>query len=100
MAVKLLMSWNILTGREQEYFEFVVREFIPEMQQIGLKATDAWVTVFGDQPQILVTMKTDTLEAMRQAMHSQEWDQLTLRLLDYVEDFEVKTVAARPGFQM
>jgi len=100
MAVKLLMSWNILVGREQEYFEFVVREFIPEMQQLGLEATDAWVTVFGDQPQILVTMKTDTLDAARQAMRSQEWNQLTTRLLDYVEDFEVKTVAARPGFQM
>jgi len=29
MAVKLLMTWDILPGREQEYFEFVVRDWIP-----------------------------------------------------------------------
>ncbi|MBC8333285.1 MAG: hypothetical protein H8E28_14990 [Anaerolineae bacterium] len=100
MAVKLLMTWNIQTGREQEYFEFVVREFIPQMQLLGLEASDAWVTVFGSQPQILVTMKTNTMDSMRQAVRSQEWDQLTDRLLDYVEDFHYKTVAARPGFQL
>ena len=100
MAVKLLMSWNILNGSEQEYFEFVVREFIPQMQQLGLEATDAWVTVFGNQPQILVTMKANTIAAMQRVIHSHEWDQLTGRLLDYVEDFNYKTVAARPGFQM
>ena len=26
---KLIMTWDIAPEREQEYFEFVVREFIP-----------------------------------------------------------------------
>ncbi len=100
MAVKLLMSWNILPGREQEYFEFVVREFIPEIQQLGLETTEAWVTVYGDQPQILAAAKTTNAEDLRQIILSQEWDALTTRLLDYVKDLEFRTVQERPGFQM
>ncbi len=100
MAVKLLMSWNILPGREQEYFEFVVREFMPEIQELGLEPTEAWVTVYGDQPQILAAVKTNDPSLMRQILDSADWDRLTNRLLDFVKDLEFKTVAARPGFQM
>jgi hypothetical protein len=100
VAVKLLMTWNIVPGREQEYFEFVVREFMPEIQELGLEATEAWVTVFGDQPQILAAVRATDVAELRQIMVSQEWDGLTARLLDYVKDLEFKTVSDRPGFQM
>jgi len=100
MGVKLLMMWNILPGREQEYFEFVVREFIPEIQQLGLETTEAWVTVYGDQPQILAAAKTDDPNELRRIILSQEWDGLTARLQDYVKDLEFKAVSERPGFQM
>ena len=53
MAVKLLMTWDILPGREQEYFEFVVRDFIPGVQRMGMEPSDAWYTMYGSQPQIL-----------------------------------------------
>lgn len=94
------MSWNILPGREQEYFEFVVREFIPDIQQLGLETTEAWVTVYGDHPQILAAARTNNPDDLRQIILSQEWDALTTRLLDFVKDLEFRTVRDRPGFQM
>ena len=100
MAVKLLMTWNITPGREQDYFEFVVREFIPQIQQLGLETTDAWITVYGDQPQILAAASVDSRAALRDILTSEEWDQITTRLLDYVSDLEFKPVIPRPGFQM
>ncbi|MBM3144783.1 MAG: hypothetical protein FJ010_07395 [Chloroflexi bacterium] len=100
MSVKLLMTWNILPGREQEYFEFVVREFMPEIQQLGLETTEAWVTVYGDQPQIMAVAKTADPNELRRILLSQEWDGLTSRLQDYVRDLAFKTVKERPGFQM
>ena len=68
MAVKLLMTWNITPGREQDYFEFVVREFIPQIQQLGLETTDAWITVYGDQPQRLAAAKVDSSAALQSIM--------------------------------
>jgi len=94
------MTWYIRPGREQEYFEFVVREFIPEIQQLGLDPSEAWVTVYGDQPQILTAVRTGDPKLLRQVLRSDDWEQLTTRLLDYVQDLELKTVTARPGFQM
>jgi hypothetical protein len=100
MQYKLLLSWDILPGREQEYFEFVVREFIPGIQSLGLEPSDAWLTVYGEQPQILTGVGVSNLNALNSVLSSQEWDSMIVQLLDYVENFEVKTVKAKPGFQM
>jgi len=94
------MTWNIIPGREQDYFEFVVREFIPNIQKLGLEPTDAWITVYGDQPQILAGARADSGAALQDIMLSDEWEQITTRLLDYVSDLEFKPVTPRPGFQM
>ncbi len=100
MAVKLLMTWDILPGREQDYFEFVVRDFIPGMQRMGMEPNDAWYTVYGNQPQIMVGAKMDSLSALQEVLDSSDWASMTSRLLDYVENFEYKVVPSRNGFQM
>lgn len=100
MAVKLLMTWDILPGREQEYFEFVVRDFIPGVQRLGLEPSDAWFTMYGDQPQILTGMQVASISSLERILNSSEWEKLTQQLLDYVENFDYKVVQARSGFQL
>lgn len=99
MPVKLLMSWNIAPEREQEYFEFVVREFIPGVQRMGFELSDAWATVFGTQPQILVGAVAPTSTKARQILGSNEWKSLQNQLMDYVRNYNDKIVDMRAGFQ-
>jgi len=100
MAVKLLMTWDIQPGREQEYFEFVVREFVPGMQRLGIQPTEAWYTTYGDRPQILTGGVTESYDRMEDALQTDDWVQLRDSLLDYVTNFEWKVVPASGGFQM
>lgn len=100
MTVKLLMTWDILPGREQEYFEFVVRDFIPGLQELGMKPSDAWFTMYGDQPQIMAAAEMENKDAIDDVLGSAPWNELTLHLLDYVENFQYKIVPSRSGFQM
>lgn len=100
MTVKLLMTWDILPGREQEYFEFVVREFVPGMQRLGIQPTEAWYTTYGDRPQILTGGVTDNLDRMETALATEDWSQLRDNLMEYVTNFEWKVVEASGGFQM
>ena len=100
MAIKLLMSWDIKPGREQEYFEFVVREWVPGLQRIGLEPTDAWYTMYGNSPQILAGGTTKNLKDMRKILDSEEWQTLKNQLLTFVDNYEQKVVEARGGFQM
>ena len=100
MAVKLLMTWDIIPGKEQEYFEFVVREFVPGMQGLGIQPTEAWYTTYGDHPQILTGGTARDLPTMQNLLATDEWDQLRERLMEFVTNFRWKVVQARGGFQI
>ena len=100
MSVKLLMSWDILPGKEQTYFEFAMKTFAPELMKMGWQPTEAWYTLYGEGPQIMTAGVTDSLENMREILGSHEWDELRDRLLEYVTNFEYKVVPATGRFQM
>jgi len=97
---KLLLSWDIKPGRDQEYFEFIVREFAPGITRLGLKPTEAWFAVYGDCPQILMEGITEDLDTMRALLASDTWQQLYEKLLTYVDDYQQKIVRANAGFQI
>ncbi|NPV56368.1 MAG: hypothetical protein HPY76_06840 [Anaerolineae bacterium] len=97
--IKLIMSWDITPEREQEYFEFVIREFLPGMQRLGFELSDAWATVYGDQPQIQVAAILPSQNRLNALMQSSDWVSLNNQLQDFVHNFTKKVVPARGGFQ-
>lgn len=99
MAGKLIMTWDITPNREQEYFEFVVREFLPEVQKLGFKLSDAWVTVYGDHPQILVGAVLPSIAQIEEIISSKKWRTLENKLLDFVNNYQYKIVGASGSFQ-
>ncbi|MCD6424552.1 MAG: hypothetical protein J7L35_03550 [Anaerolineales bacterium] len=100
MTVKLIMTWDILPNQEQEYFEFVISDFLPEIKQLGIRPADIWYTMFGDQPQIMVAAKTQSQASLNVVMASKEWLLLIENLLKFVENFSYKVVPAQTGFQL
>jgi hypothetical protein len=98
--VKLLMSWNIQPGREDEYFKFVVQEFGPRLVELGIRPTDAWYTYYGNHPQILAGGVTEDLGSLQRALASDEWRKLKSELLTYVSDYNQKIIRASGGFQL
>lgn len=102
MSVKLLMTWDIKPGRDQEYFEFVVRDWVPGITKLGLQATGAWYTVYSreSQPQIMTEGIARDLPTMRRILDSAEWEDLFEKLQDYVSNYEQKIVHTTGGFQI
>jgi hypothetical protein len=98
--VKLLMSWDIKPGRDAEYFEFVVREFVPGLTRLGLQPTEAWFTIYGNCPQVLTAGITEDLDDMERILDSKEWQQLHSHLLDMVVNYQQKIVRATGPLQL
>lgn len=94
------MNWDIKSGHEQPYFEFVMQEFAPGLMRLGLQPTEAWYTVYGESPQILTGAVTNDIQTMRQILNSDEWRQLRERLLEHVSNFQTKVITASGRFQL
>ena len=97
---KLLMSWNIRPGHEDECFEFIIREFGPALVKLGVRPTDAWYTQYGSRPQILTGGVAEDWESLQRALASDEWRRLKGKLLTYVTDYSQKVIHASGGFQL
>lgn len=93
------MTWDIDGDRDQAYFEFVIGEFIPGVQRLGLQPAEAWATIYGSYPQIQVGLLADDADQARKILDSDDWIILQDRLFNYVKNFSYKVVTARNGFQ-
>jgi hypothetical protein len=100
MKMKLLMQWDIRAGRDSQYLEFIVRDFVPAVARMGLQIVDAWYTLHGDVPQILVAGVAPDEAALRKILVSEEWQELLKKLSEHVTNFQKKIVPDRERFQI
>jgi len=99
MKGKLIMTWDISPQHEQGYVEFVLKEFLPGLQSMGFELGDAWVTVFGKHPQILVSVLMEGVSEVQRAMADPRWHSLQSKLMDFVVNYSHKVVPATTNFQ-
>lgn len=97
---KLMMSWDIKPGKEGEYFEFIVREFAPQLTRMGIQIVEAWYTVFGNGPQIVTGGVIDDLETLKKILESDEWRELKSELMKFITNYQQKVVPATGRFQL
>lgn len=100
--VKIIMHWDIKDELEQEYFEFVVREFVPATTRMGLQTIGVWYTSYSrrNDPKIRLEALSEDLDTMRNILRSKEWSILHDKLLGYVENYGHKVVRFSGGFQI
>lgn len=97
--VKLLLAYNIRSGHENAYRRFILEEFLPKAQEMGLTPTDAWHTAYGNYPNRLIGFVADDAESARKVMGSEEWQGMMRRLEGYAGDVRRRLVPLRGGFQ-
>ena len=90
--MRLLMQWDIRTGREQDFSEFVVREFAPRLMQLGIEPSEVLYTMYGEGPQMLTLGAVESKEKLAEILRSAGWKKLHASLLTYVSNYRHKVV--------
>lgn len=98
--VKLLMSWDIQSGHEAEYFQFIIQEFVPGLLKLGLQPTEVWFTAYGECPQIQAGGLASDLQTVQRIVNTPDWRELHEKLGAFVTDYRQKVIPATGGFQM
>jgi hypothetical protein len=98
--VKFVLSFDIRAGTQQVYYQFMIGQFIPALQGMGLQMTDAWHTVYGDYPSRINSFVGLDLKGLRKMLNSPEWKDLEARLKEYVDNYSWRIIPLREGFQL
>ncbi len=92
--LRLILTWDIRPGREQEYSVFVNDRLAPGLVEIGLPPHDVYYTAYGDVPQIMVVLDVASPEVLQRALSSSLWRQLKKELFQYIENYQERIIQA------
>ncbi len=96
---KLIISYDVNPANHENYFRFVMSEFVPTLQEMGLYMTEAWHTAYGDYPLRMAGFVAEDIETIQRLLGSDQWLELERRFQDYVRNYSLTVVPYRPGFQ-
>lgn len=96
---KVLLVYDLDSPDTNSYYQFVMGEFVPAVQAMGLYMLEAWHTAYGSYPIRLVGFVAEDLDTIREAFESDTFRRLEATFQRYVTNYTRKVVAFREGFQ-
>jgi hypothetical protein len=98
-AVQLLITYDPMPERREAYFHFVLGEFVPALEHLGLTMCEVWHTAYGEYPLRLAVFTVDDDVILEEVLDSHEFRSLETRLKDYVDNYYRRVVPIRESFQ-
>jgi hypothetical protein len=100
MRNKALLTWNIRPQTKIEHFQ-KLREFASKLPLLGLELTDAWYTVYGNAPHILLGIVPQGSQSnhLQNTLASEEWEQMIAELRQYIASYHQRIVEDSGHFQ-
>jgi hypothetical protein len=100
LGYKLLLTYEINETLLQDYYQFVMSQYVPTLQSMGLQMSEAWQTAYGDAPNRLIGFVCEDQSTMTSVLNSENWITLNEQLESFVTDFSYKVIPYRGGFQI
>jgi hypothetical protein len=97
--MKLLLVYDPLPDHREAYFNYVLGEFVPALESLGLKLCEAWHTAYGDYPLRLTAFEAVDRATLDAVLASERFQELERRLQDYVVNYRRKIVSEQRRFQ-
>ncbi|MCB0183224.1 MAG: hypothetical protein KDE31_03120, partial [Caldilineaceae bacterium] len=90
--LKVLISYDMQNGKEQECQDYFVNKFAPGLAKMGFRISDVWYTMWGDAPQILSGGVVDSTKHAQQIFQSGPWEKLVDGIEPLTENFKIRFI--------
>jgi hypothetical protein len=97
--VKLLLTYDPIPEKREDYFNYVLGEFVPALEHLGLTMSEAWHTAYGEYPLRLTGFVAADQATLEGILTSQAFQDLEGRLQDYVVNYTRRIVPVKRRFQ-
>ena len=94
MPVKFNQYWRIIHDRYADYGTFIIKEFIPGINQLGIHTVAGWSVAVGGYSEIIFEGVTADLNLLEEALRNVEYKKLHDNLLNYVKNYKNKVLVS------
>ncbi len=98
-AYKLLLTYDIRPDQVKTYYHFVLKEFVPELETMGIYLFRVWHIAWGEYPVRQLEFVVESRENLDRLASSHRFEDLETRLQELTSSYERKTLRFRKGFQ-
>ena len=88
----LTLQFDIRPESVQGYYRYVLQEFVPSMQKMGLPMRAAWHTAYGDYPMRQLDFLAEDLNTIRSLLADSDWKRLESGLQEYITHYQHKVM--------
>ena len=88
--IKVLISYDMQSGKEQECQDYFVNKFAPGLAKMGFRISDVWYTMWGESPQILSGGLIDDVTRAQQIFQSNPWEKLVDGMEPMTQNFKIR----------
>lgn len=92
MAVKLNHYWSVIPGMEKEYEKFLLKKFIPGVNDMGLHTVAVWSVLIGAYSEIVFENASGDLEIIEKALTNKKYKSLKRELFQFVNGYKTKVL--------
>jgi hypothetical protein len=93
MTVKLNQYWTIIPGKTEEYNKFILKKFIPGVNQLGLHTVAVWSVLVGAYSEIMFESVSSDLALLEKVLQNKKFKELKADLFNYVRKYKSKVLA-------
>jgi hypothetical protein len=98
-AVKLLLTFDPIPERQEAYFQYVLGEFVPTLEHLGLRMCEFWHTAYGAYPLRLTGFIAPDRTTIESILASDDFRHLEDRLQEFVQNYKRRVVLVSRSFQ-
>lgn len=92
MTVKLNHYWTIIHGKKKEYDKFIIKKFIPRINQLGMHTVAGWTVLVGAYSEIIFESVSNDLDQLEKALQDPKYKAVKSELFNYVKKYKTKVL--------
>lgn len=96
---KVLVTYDIRPDMVEKYYYYVLKEFVPELENMGLYMFKVWHVAYGDYPIRQMEFVSENLDTIYEVFDSDRFEKLESNLKELTTGYERKVVRFKKGYQ-
>ena len=92
MSVKFNHYWCVIPERDDEYMKFILNEFIPGVNNLGMHTVAVWSVLIGAYSEVIFETASGDLEIIEKGLKDSTYKALKQKLGSFVYDYNTKVL--------
>lgn len=86
-TIKFNQMWNILSHKKEEYDQFVINEYYPVLEELGIIVAGEWEVLIGDGPGIICEGRVSDISNLMSNLQSEKFQNAKRKLKELIETY-------------